>query len=347
MEKVQTITVFYSWQSDLDAETNKDAIEDALQNSKIDIEKEIANINLNIDDAVRNTTGSININQSILDKISKCDIFICDVTPINHQLLKENKEAKPIPNPNVMFELGFAVSKLGWERIWLLFNLHYCSSIKLPFDIGNNITHGYLIAPKNEGKYLQNLANLTTSLTEKLKNIILKNPPKGYELEKLDPEKVKRERDIRCLNRFLEMIHFKTLKDYLIGSPDFVEAGYFLMILNLFYVYKDFDFSINDVRLEVHINEFYTALMSISQFFQYYKLIEGTDKYAFDDNVQDAFDVHKIIKNNNKKTEVTFRLLLSYIKEKYIEIDTDETNKIAQSSVKNTAILLAFTALRR
>lgn len=340
MEEVQTITVFYSWQSDLDAETNSRAIRKALKSAKAKVENSYDNIIVNVDEATKDTSGSPEISAKILEKISNCDIFVCDISIINSESTSERKT----PNPNVLIELGYAIAILGFERIIMLFNENYGVFNDLPFDLERRRITKVKI---NESNLQNGITNLSNTLNEAIKVIIVQNPPKGNFLEDLDPEKVKRERDIRCLNRFLEMIHFKTLKDYLIGSPDFVEAGYFLMILNLFYVYKDFDFSINDVRLEVHMNEFYTALMSISPFFQYYKLIEGTDKYAFDDNVQDAFDVHKIIKNNNKKTEVTFRLLLSYIKEKYIEIDTDETNKIAQSSVKNTAILLAFTALRR
>lgn len=348
MEPLQTITIFYSWQSDLDAETNKDAIEQALQNSKTDLEIEIPNIKLNIDDAVRNTTGSININGSILDKISNCDIFICDVTPINHQLLNENSSTKALPNPNVMFELGFAVSKLGWERIWLLYNHHYCSSMKLPFDIGNNFTHGFFIAPQKDGKYLQNLADLTTSLTEKLKNIILKNPPKGYELEKLDPKKLRRERDIKTLKRFIESIHFNTLEKYIMSAPDIVESSYFIMIFNLFSVYKGFLHSLNDIRLDVHIDEFFKNIESIFPNLKYYQLVEGTEKFAFDDSYDhNAKEIYSILKSDSKRIKVTFDFLLDYIKVHYIEIDFEQTNKIAQSSVKNTDVLLAFSELRR
>jgi len=53
----------------------------------------------------------------ILNSIYECDLFICDITP--DYILDENN---PLPNPNVMIELGYALSKLDESQIIILLN---------------------------------------------------------------------------------------------------------------------------------------------------------------------------------------------------------------------------------
>ncbi|HEM7578001.1 TPA: hypothetical protein U2J86_005053, partial [Serratia marcescens] len=60
------------------------------------------------DQATDDTPGSTEITATIIAKISTSQIVISDVTVI---------PKKEFPNPNIMFELGFAVAKLGWGRI--------------------------------------------------------------------------------------------------------------------------------------------------------------------------------------------------------------------------------------
>lgn len=67
----------------------------------------------------------------ILDKIERATVFIADVSLINSGF-----DRRPLtPNPNVLFELGYAVRALGWERILLVFNQASGSIEQLPFDI--------------------------------------------------------------------------------------------------------------------------------------------------------------------------------------------------------------------
>lgn len=65
------------------------------------------------DQATDDTPGSTEITATIIAKISTSQIVISDVTVI---------PKKEFPNPNIMFELGFAVAKLGWGRIISLMN---------------------------------------------------------------------------------------------------------------------------------------------------------------------------------------------------------------------------------
>ena len=58
--------------------------------------------------------------------------FIADISIIN-----QNIDGKKTPNPNVLFELGYAVKSLGWERIVCVFNSDFGNISDLPFDLRN------------------------------------------------------------------------------------------------------------------------------------------------------------------------------------------------------------------
>ncbi|WP_289871194.1 TIR domain-containing protein [uncultured Duncaniella sp.] len=100
----------------------RDKISAAFDEMKIDI--------VLLEDS-RGSTGAPNIPNAILTKIIKSDIFICDVTPAHTLNIKGNKK-RALPNPNVMFELGFAVRSLGWERIICVCNGEYGDIETLP-----------------------------------------------------------------------------------------------------------------------------------------------------------------------------------------------------------------------
>lgn len=121
-------TIFYSWQSDLKPSKHKYFIEKCLKNALSELEHE-ANIYMEFDRDTFGLNGSPDITQTIFDKIDKSVLFVCDISIISCQ------GAKKAPNPNVLIELGYAVSKLGWERIICLFDSNTGSIEELPFDL--------------------------------------------------------------------------------------------------------------------------------------------------------------------------------------------------------------------
>jgi len=125
--------IFYSWQSDNDKIHKlgqKEAVLDAIEIAKETIEKE-RGITLYIDQATRDTSGAINIVESIEQKIKQCDIFIADITIINNGTKKFRKTS----NPNVMFELGMGTETVGWNSIIFVLNENFGDFDDLPFDI--------------------------------------------------------------------------------------------------------------------------------------------------------------------------------------------------------------------
>lgn len=122
-------TIFYSWQNDLDSKTHRSFIENCLKKALADLEKDAA-IYVSYDRDTKGINGSPDITATIFDKIDKCVLFVCDVSIIN-----SNAEGRKMPNPNVLVELGYAASKLGWDRIICLFDGNTGDIEDLPFDL--------------------------------------------------------------------------------------------------------------------------------------------------------------------------------------------------------------------
>jgi hypothetical protein len=125
------IRIFYSWLSDLPDDTNQHFIEEALRTAATNAAGgHSLKIEPVLDRDANGIGGSPNILHEILEKIDQCDIFVCDISIINH-----GAEFRRTPNPNVMFELGYALKTRGWKRIILIMNDAYGSYRDLPFDL--------------------------------------------------------------------------------------------------------------------------------------------------------------------------------------------------------------------
>jgi hypothetical protein len=153
-------TVFYSWQSDLDPALTRNFIEDALT-------KAIKSLNRAdrvyaesvIDRDTSGVAGTPGIAETIFQKIDECDVFVCDVSIVNNssedqsnrnifvqlvravaQVILEStfryrRVTRSSPNPNVLIELGYAASRIGWERVILVQNTAFGDMGALPFDL--------------------------------------------------------------------------------------------------------------------------------------------------------------------------------------------------------------------
>ncbi len=129
--------LFFSWQND--RPEFKTIISSTLKKVARNLAGE--NIELVIDQDTRGRIGIRNIAVEVLDKISNCDIFVADLTPITTYIPKDsNKPPKLIPNSNVMFELGFALHAKGEYHVIALASLDKSANEHiefLPFDINH------------------------------------------------------------------------------------------------------------------------------------------------------------------------------------------------------------------
>lgn len=129
--------IFYAWQSDQPAKLCRTLIQRALDDAKeqikesqtIDVEPRIQ---IEIDQDTQGVPGSPHIAETIFQKIRECDAFIADLTFTGCQ---KGKHDRPVPNPNVLIEYGYALRELGDERIIAVFNEEFGNREDLPFDI--------------------------------------------------------------------------------------------------------------------------------------------------------------------------------------------------------------------
>lgn len=140
------ILIFYSWQSDLPNKVNRSFIHDVLKRACSSLEKEIPNLSIKIDQDTRDTTGSRDISEVLLAKIGHSDIFVGDISIINSGAEKDRR----CPNPNVMFEYGFAMRHLGEDNVITIFNEAYGAfPDDLPFDLKSRTHTRYKLNDDN------------------------------------------------------------------------------------------------------------------------------------------------------------------------------------------------------
>lgn len=171
-------SIFYSWENDLPTKTHRYFIERCIRDALKTLEKE-AKVYMDYDRDTMGLMGSPGIVESIFDKIDKSVLFVCDVSIINSET-----EGKKAPNPNVLIELGYAASKLGWERIVCLFDSNTGKVEDLPFDLRHKRVTPFNPDDPNEKQ------RITSILAANIKSLYVRgklfNPLNDYMKGKID-----------------------------------------------------------------------------------------------------------------------------------------------------------------
>ncbi len=146
------IKVFYSWQNDTDSKCNRYFIRDAAEKAIKELNKEFLFEPsprpdfAELDHDTKGIPGHPEIVNTILEKIKKSQIFLADLTFVgtawenktNHQNApKESFDCKFLPNPNVMFELGYAFKTLDDSRFIWVQNTAYGDPAQRVFDLSH------------------------------------------------------------------------------------------------------------------------------------------------------------------------------------------------------------------
>lgn len=146
--------IFFSWQSDLDSRTHRNYIEKCIKKSIKSINKnEDLHIYVEYDRDTLGLLGTPDISSSIFEKISKCALFVADISNITSNLQRS------IPNPNVLIELGFAINILGWDKIICFFDVNTGKIENLPFDIRQKRVLAYNPFVESEEKKIVSILN--------------------------------------------------------------------------------------------------------------------------------------------------------------------------------------------
>ena len=171
--------IFFSWQSDLDSRTHRNYIEKCIKKSIRLINKsEDLHIYVEYDRDTLGLLGTPDISSSIFEKISKCVLFVADISNIT------SNEQKSIPNPNVLIELGFAINILGWDKIICFFDVNTGKIENLPFDIRQKRVLAY--NPRVEGEEKKIVSILNENILALYSQGKLANPLNDYMKGKID-----------------------------------------------------------------------------------------------------------------------------------------------------------------
>ncbi|MBP9819962.1 hypothetical protein KBC79_04470 [Candidatus Woesebacteria bacterium] len=326
MSKTVKIRAFFAWQSDLPKKTNTTAIKNSLE--KISTELRNQNIELYIDLATRDSAGSPNIPDSIRDKIEKADIFIGDVSTINNGLVMKalsilGYKQRKVPNPNVTFELGYAASEVGWDRMILLFNDCYGEVGDLPFDFDRHRLMRYFLSSQSQ---VSDRKALVSSLRSGIVEIVKANPLKPAQKRGMNPAQLRRERDVKNLTWLLQTIHIPTLDEFIESIP----AKFSDMIFFFFEEFKTITdnnlFHISDEKLLAvirNLRDSWDSALSHENFYEHDKL---TGYFYFHQPFGRAFtDVEeqslKDIKLARKEMFKWLKQLQEIVRRDYVEID--------------------------
>jgi len=161
-------TVFYSWQADLPSRATRAFVEECLERAAKTVRADNSlNVDVRIDRDTADVGGSPAIAETILKKIAGAEIFVPDVS-----IVARTKDGKACPNPNVLLELGYAVSVLGWDRIIMVMNTAFGPITDLPFDLRGRRVMPYVVDAEAGAPKAEQRRNLEAKLTEAIAAIL-------------------------------------------------------------------------------------------------------------------------------------------------------------------------------
>lgn len=140
-------TIFYSWQSDVRTDLNRDFIKEALIEAAGGMNVDPAE-RLEVDEGMKDVPGSPDVARVLFEKIDVAFLFVGDVTLVGQipksgvllakdAVVKEADTRKRVPNPNVAIELGYADGVLRTERVIRVMNTAFGKPEHQPFDARN------------------------------------------------------------------------------------------------------------------------------------------------------------------------------------------------------------------
>lgn len=304
------VTIFYSWQSD--TPFNNKEIRLAIREAMNALERELSNVILKLDEATSNQVGSLHIPNSILNNITESDIFIGDLSTVG----KSNYGTKKIQNPNVLIELGYAISQLGWNRTLILFNKNFGGFEDLPFDIEKRSCLDFNII-KSDDK--NGIGQLRTELIGRIKSIILNNPERPQNrIEPLDRE---RANDLKQLKALLQTLNIQALDTFFRIGHNQISFKVANGIKQMKLLTSSKSFYLNDKRLKKLVSDFEKTWADIFKYIlKYYQ--QGAEAYANAlPNKGRPASITKMIMVDIKTVEKSFNSLLKYLRSNYPEIE--------------------------
>jgi hypothetical protein len=189
-------TIFFAWQDDLPAEQYKNFIRSCLDAAIKQLRRsEVLYEAIRRDEATMDEAGWPDIVATLLGKIEECSVFVADLSPIARTRRAEIAPARLLPNPNVLFEAGYALAKLAPSQITPIINEEALDAARLddlPFDVRGRRLLTYQLGPGDDIKAKR--AEFTPRLKAALELAIEKGPRELLRrfLKETDPDLVRR-----------------------------------------------------------------------------------------------------------------------------------------------------------
>ena len=319
------IRTFFSWQSDSPSSTNSSAIRNALKEAAKSLEQKHPKLKIVLDEATRDTSGSPNIADKIWEKIDAVQIYIADITTVTPE-----GSPRPSANPNVLIELGYAISQIGWDRIILLFNEAQGKFPgDLPFDIVQNRVAKYSISlsEKDDSKK----KNLKSLMETAIQAVLEKNPKTPEQLRGLSPERVQHERDVESLKWLLSQIHIPTVDDHIQGLPRYIRDKIFWFWETFKGVVTNSLFHLYDPILEQAVCKLYDSWSTTLSFYGRYHDAPGGATYVFANPGDAPLDAEQeadwnAIKQGAADMHQALQDILARVRAAYLEVNVNQTN---------------------
>ncbi|WP_176061463.1 hypothetical protein [Paraburkholderia sp. BCC1876] len=266
--------IFYSWQSDLPNAVNRGFIAKALAaaiknlgkmpnfgNSEM-VEadrppKEVAKSTIALDQATSGTAGAVHIAHTILDKIRETDVFVADISTIN----KGTRKFRKCPNPNVTFELGYAWSILGENRLVLVFNeAETSAAIDIPFDVRGHKYISYNLSTTSSPEDKKTASEqLRSKLQSEIASILAADSPRPHELAGMSDPEIRRAHDREVLANVFGHMSLSLLDQHIGESPRYLSYGITVMWDEFDSFYSRSGFHIHDEELRKLLAAFVDA----------------------------------------------------------------------------------------
>lgn len=313
------LRLFYAWQSDLASTANRNGIRNALR----DVTKSILpRVALTIDEATRDTPGSPNIPAKIMEKIRACDLFVADVTTV----VGKAGESRPCANPNVVFELGYAVAHVGWDRVILVINGKISPVSDLPFDFDR---HRAMVYAHDEEPTKEQKEALVRDLKGAIELVAEHNPSRPKDIEDQSEEQVRRRRDVTNITWALEQIHQPSVDDLVTDLPYRVSDKALWYYGSFKGVVTNSLFHINDASLSALFQEMLDSWSMAVSAGEHYQTSSNPHYYVWTGNQPSAKKARdRVAKGVSKLAEVR-KALLDRIRNDYVEVDVEAASKKA------------------
>jgi hypothetical protein len=206
----------------------------------------------------------------------------------------------------------------------------------LPFDFDRHRASPYKIVAPKSGPVSDD-SSLTELMTVAIKAVIDSDPPRPSEKIAIDPQKLRRQRDLKMLRLLLETVHWPSLQDHMEEAPKVIRA-------NVFYFWEEFNsiftspiFHLNDSSLASKLKKVHQLWELSLSFDPYYMPAIHQPGDVFFGNVhgqrwrKEQHQAWHDIEMALKELYLIVRGLLKTIRKNYVEIDLEEINSVAWS----------------